>query len=166
MANLIVESSFNKSNPIDIAEQIIIDKDWRFDRTMDDELVAEISGKWCNYQMWLTWQPDLEGMMFSCAYDVKVPSKTLPIYQTIAMANERLWLGHFDICSEDNIITFRHGTLLKNNGNINHSQIEELVDIALQECEKFYPAFQSVLWGGQSPKDAIKFSMLETFGEA
>ena len=41
-----------------------------------------------------------------------------------------------------------------------------MVDIAITECERFYPAFQFVLWGGKSPVDALQAAMLECVGEA
>jgi hypothetical protein len=44
--------------------------------------------------------------------------------------------------------------------------IEDLIDIATTECDRFYPAFQFVIWGGKSAGDAIVAAMLETEGEA
>jgi len=45
-------------------------------------------------------------------------------------------------------------------------QVEDLVDIALSECERFYPAFQFVVWGGKSPAQAIASAMIDPVGEA
>jgi len=45
-------------------------------------------------------------------------------------------------------------------------QIEDLVDIALTECERFYPAFQFVVWGGKSAEEAIAQAMIDPIGEA
>ena len=45
-------------------------------------------------------------------------------------------------------------------------QMEDLVDNALFECERFYPAFQYVLWGGKSAGEAVSAAMIETVGEA
>jgi len=45
-------------------------------------------------------------------------------------------------------------------------QMEDLVETALHECEKFYPAFQYVIWGGKTANDAIAAAMIETVGEA
>ena len=45
-------------------------------------------------------------------------------------------------------------------------QLEDLVDISLNECERFYPAFQFVVWGGKKPAEAIEAAILETCGEA
>ena len=41
-----------------------------------------------------------------------------------------------------------------------------LIEVAISECERFYPAFQFVLWGGKSAEEAIAAAMLETQGEA
>jgi len=40
------------------------------------------------------------------------------------------------------------------------------VDIALSESERFYPAFQLVIWGGRTPLQAIEAALLVTVGEA
>jgi hypothetical protein len=81
------------------------------------------------------------------------------------MINEKLWLGHFDLCSEDLVPMFRH-TMLMRGGNPSIEPLEDLVDIALNECERFFPAFQFVLWGGKSPREALDAAMLEPVGEA
>lgn len=167
MATLLMNEAAFTTNPLDIAEQIITSREWAFDRPIEDELVAEVSSQWCNLRIWFTWQPELEAVMFSCSYDLKIAkSHFAAIYPLMLMINERLWIGHFDLCSEDGSITFRQSMLLRGTKHIPQSQLEELLDIAIQECERFYPAFQSVLWAGQTPQDALKFAMFETFGVA
>ena len=42
----------------------------------------------------------------------------------------------------------------------------DLVDIALSECERFYPAFQLVIWGGKPAEEAMATAMIEPIGEA
>jgi hypothetical protein len=41
-----------------------------------------------------------------------------------------------------------------------------MVETALLECERFYPAFQYVIWGGKQAPDAIEAAMIDTVGEA
>ncbi len=167
MAAMLMNEPVFSSNPLDIAESIITSREWAFDRPIEDELVAEVSGKWCNFRIWFTWQPELEAVMFSCSYDLKVPSTHYTqIFPLVLMINERMWIGHFDICAEDGTVTFRHSLLLRGTKSVPQAQLEELLDIAIEECERFYPAFQSVLWAGQTPQDAIKFAMFDTFGMA
>jgi hypothetical protein len=45
-------------------------------------------------------------------------------------------------------------------------QIEDLVEIGMLECERFYPAFHYVVWGGKTPAEAVDAAMIETVGEA
>ncbi len=167
MAVLSMDFETSVANPVDLAEQVAAQRDWAFDRPIEEELIAEIAGGWCHYRLWFTWQEDLGGLMFSCSYDMKIARHAWPqIQELLALINERMWLGHFDLCSEDGGLSFRHGILLKGGNGITHEQLEELVDIAVSECERFYPAFQSVVWAGQKPVEALKFSMFDTCGEA
>ncbi len=154
-------------NPLDLAEEFFEQRDWLFDRPIDEELVAEITGGWCNYRVWCNWQPELEVMIFSCAFDTKVPAHAInSLYPLLASINAKLWLGHFDLCPEEHIITFRHALLLRGGQGATMQQIEDLVDISSTECDRFYPAFQSVVWGGNTCKDALDIALMDTVGEA
>ena len=41
-----------------------------------------------------------------------------------------------------------------------------LLNLALEACEHYYPAFQFVLWGGKTAEDAIAAAVLECAGQA
>ena len=56
--------------------------------------------------------------------------------------------------------------LLRGTSGLAVEQMEDLVAIAITESERFYPAFQYVVWGGKSPQEAMASSILETVGEA
>lgn len=155
------------ANPLDVAESLFEDREWLFDRPLEEELVAEMTGGWCNYRIWCSWQPDMEVMMFACAMDNKVPKHALPqLYALLAQINEKLWLGHFDICSQEHILIFRHALLLRGGHGASVEQIEDVIDIAITECDRFFPAFQTVAWGGGSGKYALEIALMETVGEA
>ena len=154
-------------NPLDIAELVIMDRDWVFDRPADGELIAEVSGACCNYRMWFTWQEDCGGLTLSCALDSKFPKQLMSkVHSLLALVNEKMWLGHFDICTEDASVTFRHSLLLRDGAGTTAEHLQELLDIAISECERFFPAFQSLVWGGKSPAEAIEISLFETIAEA
>jgi hypothetical protein len=154
-------------NPLDIAELVIMDRDWVFDRTADNELVAEVNGAWCNYRVWFTWQEDSGGLTLSCALDTKFPKPMLfKLHSLLAMANEKIWLGHFEVSTDDAGIVFRHSLLLREGAGTTAEHLQELLDIAISESERFYPAFQSVVWGGKSAAEAIEIALFETIAEA
>jgi hypothetical protein len=155
------------ANPVDLVEQFISANDWAFDRRSEEELAAEVPGSWCNYSLYFAWREDMGAMHFTCAFDMKVPAaKRGPIYELLAMVNEKLWLGHFGLWEEDGVPMFRHTSLLSGGAMLAPEQVEDLVDLAVSECERFYPAFQFVIWGGKSAAEAIASSLLDTVGEA
>ena len=59
---------------------------------------------------------------------------------------------------------FRHAVLLRGAPGASAESLEDMIDIAITECERFYPAFQFVIWGGKSARDAISASLLDTVG--
>ena len=167
MALVSVSRETSASNPIDLLEEVVSANDWRFERTADAEMVIELTGSWCDYRMHFVWHEDLAALYFSCMFDLRVPrGKRAIANELLALINEKLLLGHFDLCSEELVPMFRHTLLLRGMGGVPVEQFEDMVDIAVNECERFYPAFQFVLWGGKSPADALAAALLETIGEA
>ncbi len=153
------------ANPLDVVEQIAAAQDWAFDRPGEDELRVEVPGHWCTYNLFLAWREDVAAMNLTCAFDMRVPEpRRTPVYELLALSNEKLWLGHFSLWQEEMIPLFRHSILLR--GATAVEEIEELMDIALGECERFYPAFQFVVWGGRPAAEAVTAAMLDTMGEA
>jgi hypothetical protein len=155
------------SNPLDLMEQIATANDWTFDRRNTDEMAAEAPGKWCDYGLYFSWSHEISAMHFTCAFDLKVPANRRgALYELLALANERLWIGHFGMDSDDGMPLFRHAVLLRGAPGASAESLEDMVDIAITECERFFPAFQLVLWGGKTPADALQAAMLDCVGEA
>ncbi len=167
MSALITSTMERAANPLDIVEQIVSANDWAFDRRSESEMAAEAPGKWCDYGLYFSWSTEISAMHFTCTFDLKVPEKRRPaLYELLALANERLWIGHFGMDSDDGMPLFRHSVLLRGARGASAESVEDMVDIAITECERFFPAFQFVLWGGKSPTDAMQAAMLECAGEA
>jgi hypothetical protein len=154
-------------NPLDVMEQIVSANEWVFDRRSDAEMAAEAPGKWCDYGLYFAWSAEISAMHFTCTIDIKVPApRRLALFELLARANEKLWIGHFGMDMDDGMPLFRHSVLLRGARGASSESLEDMVDIAITECERFYPAFQFVLWGGKAPADALEAAMLECAGEA
>ena len=154
-------------NPIDIVEDVIHGKKWSFSRSDDYELVAEIASQWCQYRLYFTWSEQIRAISFTVTFDIKFPqSKYRSAHELLALINEKLWIGHFDITKKNGIPAYRHTVLsLPENEMLQH-QLEDLVDIAIYECEKYYPAFQLVLFDDSLPSNALSVSTFDTIGSA
>ena len=154
-------------NPIDVVEEVIYSKKWTFSRADDYELVAEIASKWCQYRFYFTWSEQIRAISLTVTFDLKFPhSKMKDAHELLALINEKLWIGHFDITSKNGIPAYRHTVLSFPADEVLHHQLENLVDIAIYECEKFYPAFQLVLFEDSDPGKALAISTFDTIGVA
>ena len=102
-----------------------------------------------------------------CLPEIRVPdAKRKQAQELVARVNEQMWLGHFDIWSNGGVVLYRNGTMLGDEGLLSLSQAQALVEIAVDECDRFYPAFQFVLWGDKSPVEALDAAMVDAAGEA
>jgi hypothetical protein len=154
------------SNPIDLVEHVAAIHDWPCERPSEDELTLVVAGSWTDYNVSLNWRDDLEALHLACAFDFKVPENRLPeIYRLVAQINEQMWLGHFDVWTQDGLIMFRQGLML-NGAVATARQCEALLKAALEACERYYQAFQFVVWAGKESREALVSTMFHTEGQA
>jgi len=159
-------SHTHDSNPIDLVEDLATRNDWACERTSADELTMTVAGQWTDYHTSLNWRDDLETLHIACAFDAKVPDNRLnEVYRLVAQINEQLWLGHFDVWIHEGLIMYRQGLML-NGALATPHQCEALLKAAFESCERYYQAFQFVVWAGKESKEALASTMFETEGRA
>ena len=155
------------SNPLDVVERIASVNDWSFERSGDDEINILIKGRWVDYQVSFTWMEELEALHLACAFDIKVAERRrAEVQQLIAHMNEQMWIGHFDLWTEDGLVMFRHALVLTGGVEATDGQCKAVLGTAIDTCERYFPAFQFVLWAGKSAREAMDAAMFETSGEA
>ncbi len=161
------EPAERREHPVDVIERLAALNEWAFDRHDDDEIAILVTGAWANYEVAITWIPQIESLHFSCAFDLKVPErKRAEIGELIRLINAQMWLGHFDLWSHENIVMFRHAHCLAGGARASEAQAGALVEQAIKACETYFQSFQFVLWAGRSPREAMDFAMFETAGAA
>jgi hypothetical protein len=156
-----------QSNPLDAIEQIAALRDWAFERAADNEIIVSVAGGWCDYHVSFSWMEEKEALHLACAFDLKVPERRrAETAHLIARINEQMWVGHFDVWSKDGVVMFRHAILLAGGAEPNDAQCEAALAAAVDACERYYQAFQFVVWAGKSAAEALEGALLETRGEA
>jgi len=166
MSEITIESAA-ATNPIDLLEEIVQANEWAHDRASDEEMVVEVSGRWCDYRMFFLWQQHTSALHFSCGFDMKVPKgRRGGVYELLAAVNEKMWIGHFDLWTQDGLIMYRHALVLAGGVEASSRQCEALLGTALDACERYFPAFQFVVWAGKPAREALDAAMFETQGQA
>ena len=154
--------------PLDMIEAYCAAHGWSHERHTD-ELLASVKGSWTEYELRALWREEDSVLQLLALPDIKVPEeRRASLYEAIGLVNEQLWLGHFELWSSSGILLYRHAALIdgEDDATISLAATELLVENAIDECERFYPVFQFVLWGGKTPRDAIAAALIETQGTA
>jgi hypothetical protein len=161
------ETEDRQSNPVDMIEHIAGLNDWSFERSGDDEITISVGGGWCDYHVSFSWMEDMEAVHLASAFDLKVsdPRKT-EVMRLLSLVNEQLWIGHFDLWSKEGLVMYRQTLLLAGGAEPNSAQVEGLLENAIESCERYYQAFQFVVWAGKSAQEALDTVLFETVGEA
>lgn len=154
-------------NPLDVVEQIVSANEWLYDRTAETELAVTFSGTWCDYHLHFSWNAMPGALQVVNAFDTRIPeARRTDLFTLLGLINPQVWLGHFDLMTEERFVMFRYVMLTDGAEEATPERCESLIEVAVEECERFYPAFQFVLWGGHSPEAALQAAMIETVGEA
>ena len=161
-----IEAGRNE-NPVDLIERLAASNQWSFDREEEDEISITVGGGWTDYSVAFTWLQDVEALHVACAFDLKVPAaRRSEVLSLVALINEQMWIGHFDIWPGDGVIMFRHALLLAGGAELNRKQCEAVLTCAVMACERYYQAFQFTVWAGKTGREALDTAMIETRGEA
>jgi hypothetical protein len=157
----------DQNNPLNAVEKMAADHSWPFEHAGEDEIALVVDGRCTNYQISFTWMSEIEALHLACAFDIKVPETRLSdVRQLIALINEDLWIGHFDLWTKSGMIMFRYALVLAGGGEASVRQCEAVLGAALDSSERYFPAFQFVVWAGKSAREAMDSAMLETSGRA
>ena len=114
MAVQIAEFERDYEHPLTLVEASVVARGWVAERTGADELVTEVNGSWADYQLLFAWREDIAALHVTCAFDARMPDdRRAEIYELLALVNDRLWIGHFDVSGPERLPAFRHSLLLR-----------------------------------------------------
>lgn len=167
MVSTSIEESDFAPEPLDLVEQVLMDEDLVFEREEEAEIHLGLKGQYCDLHGCFSARPEFDAIVFTLTFDLRSPKdRRAQIAETVALANERLWLGHFDLWSDEGAIVYRHTLPLLDRTNVERGEIVAVLSAGVEACDRFIPAFNFVLWAGKSPREAVEAAAFETTGQA
>lgn len=157
-----------EADALELVESCLTESGWEFQRDEDDDTLQCIAAtKWGDMGAMFANRREPPAMHFSITLDVK-PTETrrAAIAELVMMANERLWLGHFDYWADEGVIIFRHALPMLDRIEPEPGEIRAVLAAGLDSVNMFVPAFNFVIWAGKTPREALEAALFETAGEA
>ncbi len=154
-------------HPIDIVEHLAEHNEWDFDRIGDDQIAMAVVGQWRTYSITLAWSAYDETLRMVCTFEMEPPEDKLPaLYHALNEVNDQCWSGAFTYWVEQKLMVYRYGLVMSGGQDASPEQIDTLITSAVTNAERYYPAFQLVVWGDRTPRDAMQVAIAEAYGRA
>ncbi|ETA51080.1 MULTISPECIES: YbjN domain-containing protein [Ponticoccus] len=154
-------------HPIDIVEHIAEFNDWEFDRIADDQIAMAVEGQWRTYSITLAWSGGDETLRMICTFEMEPPVERLPaLYEGLNAVNDQCWAGAFSYWAEPKLMVYKYGLVLAGGNIASPEQIDTMISAAVMSAERYYPAFQLMVYTDKSVKDALQIAIAEAYGRA
>jgi hypothetical protein len=155
-------------DPMELVESCLAVAGWDFQRDEEDTTLQCIAAsRWGDMGGMFASRREPPAIHFSLTLDVKpTQARRVQINELVMMANERLWLGHFDYWADEGVIIFRHALPLLDRIEPEAGEVRAVMAAGLDAVNMFVPAFNFVIWAGKTPAQAMEAAMFETAGEA
>jgi hypothetical protein len=156
-----------ESNPVDLVEHLADLNDWTFERLCEEEITVIQKGMWADHHVSFTWIEQENALHLTCGFDCKVPKARMQdIMALLTLINNHLWLGHFGLWEKEGLVLYRSTLLFGPDADLSPDQCDRMLSVAIEACDRYYQAFQFVIWAGQTPEEALGHALFETAGEA
>ena len=154
-------------HPIDIVEHLAEHHEWEFDRIEENQIAMAVQGQWRTYSITLAWSGFDETLRLICSFEMEPPEEKLTdLYETLNVANDRCWTGAFTFWEDQKLMVYRYGLVLTGGQIATAEQIDAMISSAVLTAEKYYPAFQLVVYDNQSPNKAMQVAIAEAYAHA
>ena len=154
-------------HPIDIVEHIAEHHEWDFDRIADDQIAMTVEGQWRTYSITLAWSGFDETLRLICTFEMQPPKEKLgALFEVLNSINDQCWAGAFTFWQDHSLMVYRYGLVLSGGQIASPEQIDTMISSAVGSAERYYPALQLVVYGDQTPKQALQVAIAEAYGRA
>ena len=153
---------------LELVESCLTETGWDFQRDEEDNTIQAIAAsRWGDMGSMFALRREPPALHFSITLDVKPTlARRAAIAELILLANERLWLGHFDYWMDEGVILYRHALPLLDRVEPETGEVRAMLAAGMDAVNMFVPAFNFVIWAGKSAREALEAALFETAGEA
>ncbi|HWA00558.1 MAG TPA: YbjN domain-containing protein [Caulobacterales bacterium] len=155
-------------DPMDTVEAVLgADDRFACERAEDGDVHFSFNSSRGETAGYFSYREELPALLFTLGFDLQAPkSRRGEAIKLAARINENLWLGHFDVWSDDGTIIFRHAMPMIGREEISIGEVQAMLAAALDAADRFQPAFHFLILTGMKAEDAAQAALFETAGEA
>jgi hypothetical protein len=150
---------------LDNLETVLGNDGLSFER-FDGQIVLNIPYKWSKFCLIFSLCEDLNVLHVSCSSDLTLSDeKEVEIFKLLALANDKLLIGHFAYDFDFKTAVYRYSIPLGEQA-VSQDILASVKDYALAEFHRFYLSFFYVVYGNKSASNSLVSAMVDCAGIA
>ena len=135
------ESFFEDADTLDVVEAVLSTDTTAYER-LYEEIHFAASITYFDLHGVFVAREDAPSLALSLIFDLKAPRlRRGDIASLLSLLNEALWLGHFELSSDDNALSWRMVVPLIGRDIPEPAEVAAVLAAGVEACERFYPAF-------------------------
>ncbi len=166
-------SSDEAENPLDAVERFLIGIDQPGQRLTDNELAVAVRGERCAYHAMFSHDRRNRILMVVLSFEIGLHQHDVDannphmtqMYRLLAECNRYNRMGHFELWPDEHAIVWRYSVPCPD-FTLTDQSIDFMLHTGKHTCDKFFPAFAQVLWGGRNANDLLQITLAEPWGNA
>lgn len=152
---------------IGVVKALIAGYGWEFSPVNDNQVVFSVDGSWKDYSFTIAWSEADETLRLICTFPLIVPEGQISnLHDSLNRSNDSVWSGAFTWWAKESLMVWRYGLVLNSAPTVTTDQVGQIIYAAIAACERYYPAFQLVAGGNDTPEKAIDLAHMQHYGRA
>lgn len=152
-------------HPIDLDAELAHRTGWSVKSVEDNVVELVTEGEWRTYVLTAAWINAKAAFQISGGFELKAPARRLEAaHKAVRLYNEGLQFGSFTYDGE--FARFRYALALCPSEGPPPMSLGWLVDLAVEACDRLYPALRVTASTDRSPESAVKVATMEPMGSA
>lgn len=146
-------------------ENILSSDALHYDRLLD-QIIVNIPYKWSKFCLIFSLNEELGMLQISASCDLTInEEKEDEVFKLLALANDKLLMGHFSYDFDFKTPVYRYCLPLGNEA-ISEQTLADVKDYMLEEFHRFYLSFFYVAYGNKSANSSLISAMVDCAGVA
>ena len=152
-----VLKSLLRANPLDTLVRLAVAEHYEVERTGVDDLHMLVPGFWCDHDLGFRFDREAERLTLTILFEGRVVGgRSDEVFRLVGLLNENLPAGHFDFWVKSRALAYRQTLSLAGGADLRIEQAMALIAEAMDAAERGHPAFQYMIWAGDTPEAAIE----------
>lgn len=165
MGYFATRSGLQFEHNIDLSAELAHRAGWSLEASDENHAILSAPGLWRTYQLGLSWIGEQGAFLVESEFPLRArPTRLETVFAAIREFNDRTLFGGFSYDIGEGMVRFRYALAIDPEAGVPEKLVGRLVDVAVESCDRLYPAIRVAASTDRDPAAVLQTAMLDTVG--